>query len=68
MEKELIVEGMQCSGCENRLTNVLNAIEGVEVISVSHVTGSVIIKIDNEEVLDKVSEKIYDIGFKIKDN
>ncbi|ACV21201.1 Periplasmic mercury ion-binding protein [Slackia heliotrinireducens] len=36
MQKTINVEGMMCVKCEGRVTKALNALEGVEVIKVSH--------------------------------
>lgn len=66
MNIELLVEGMRCEGCENRLKNIITTIPNVGVNSISHKTGIVNITIDNQETLNKVIEKIESIGFNIK--
>ena len=52
-ETNLIVNGMMCGGCENRVKNAIKNIEGVENVTADHNTGKVIVISDNE-----VSEEI----------
>lgn len=47
-ETNLIVNGMMCGGCENRVKNVIKNIEGVENVTADHNTGKVIVISDNE--------------------
>lgn len=64
--KEFIikVEGMACEGCERRIQNALKNIEGIENIVANYKEGTVTITAENI-VLDKVKEKIEDIGFRV---
>lgn len=63
--KEIIikVEGMACEGCENRIQNALKNIEGIEKVVANHKEGKVTIIGENVDI-DKVKERIEDIGFK----
>ena len=65
--KELIlkVSGMMCGGCENRVKNALNLIEGVEIIEVSHVNGIVKVSINENIERNTIEETITDLGFDI---
>ena len=67
--KELIikVDGMVCSGCENRVQNVLRTIRGVEKVVANHTNGTVTVTLNNEIEIDTLKEKIEDIGFKVKE-
>ena len=47
-ETILIVNGMMCGGCENRVKNAIKNIEGVENVTADHNTGKVIIISNNE--------------------
>lgn len=59
------VEGMVCNGCENRVKNALENIEGIEKAVADHTTGTVTVT-SNDEVLESVmEEKIEDIGFEV---
>lgn len=67
--KELIlkVEGMHCSGCENRVKNSLSLIDGIEDVNANHEDGTVIIKLSEEVSLNEIKEAIEDLGFKVKE-
>ena len=43
-EIKLNVEGMVCTGCENRVKNVLSDIEGIEKVEANHENGTVYIE------------------------
>ena len=67
--KELVikVEGMMCSGCENRVQNALKTIEGVEKVVANHVDGTVTVTL-NKDIDEKViKDKTDDIGYSIKE-
>ena len=64
-ELELKVCGMHCSGCENRVKNVIGSIDGVKEVEVNHETG--IVKIVSKKDIDvnEVKEKIENLDFKV---
>ena len=65
-ETNLIVNGMMCGGCENRVKNAIKNIEGVENVTADHNTGKVII-ISNNEVSEKIiKETLEDIGYEVE--
>lgn len=68
--KELIlkVEGMMCTGCENRIKNALKTIDGVENVEADHTSGNVIVRLNNELQENVIKEKIEDIGFSVKED
>ena len=57
--KEIIikVEGMACSGCENRIQNAVKQIEGVEQVEGSYSTDAVV-NIGEKEIVVKLKPKI----------
>lgn len=61
------VEGMVCSGCENRVQNALKTIEGIENVVANHTKGTVTITSNNEVDVNAMKEKIEDIGFTVKE-
>ena len=64
---ELIINGMHCEGCSNRLERVLNNLEGVKVASVT--LESKIARVEfNEEIIkqEEIEESIIDAGFEIE--
>lgn len=65
--KEVIlnIEGMHCTGCSNRLTKVLNNIDGVERAEVSFETKKATIKYDESKVsVETIKAEIEEAGFK----
>lgn len=64
-ELKLKINGMVCGGCENRVKSALSSIDGVESVDANHNTG--IVTINSKEGLDieKIKEKIIDIGYEI---
>lgn len=56
------VEGMACSGCEKRITNVLSQIPEIKKVTADHTTGMVVIEAENLDEKE-VREKISDLGF-----
>ncbi|MCI8272588.1 MAG: heavy-metal-associated domain-containing protein [Clostridia bacterium] len=67
-EIQINVKGMVCGGCEKRVVNSLNEIEGIEEVIASHTEGTVIIKTNKEIEIDIIKEKIEDIGFEVEEN
>lgn len=65
-EIEFNVEGMMCSGCENRVKNALSLIDGVEAVEASFETGVVKITLTKEVQENELKEAIEDLGFKVK--
>ncbi|MBR1540047.1 MAG: heavy-metal-associated domain-containing protein [Clostridia bacterium] len=65
--KEIIlnVDGMMCSGCENRVQNALKTIKGVKEVKASHEEKKVqiILKQDVDEQIFK--DKIADLGYEV---
>lgn len=61
------VEGMACSGCENRIQNAVGQIEGVEKVIANHKNGIVIVTLNQDINQDLVKGKIEEIGFEVKE-
>lgn len=68
--KETIIkiEGMVCTGCENRVQNALKTIEGVEKVVANHTNGTVTVTAKEEVEESIMKEKMEDIGFKVKED
>ena len=64
-ETNLIVNGMMCGGCENRVKNAIKNIEGVENVTADHNTGKVIVISDNEVSEEIIKEVLEDIGYEV---
>ena len=64
-ETNLIVNGMMCGGCENRVKNAIKNIEGVENVTADYNTGKVIVILNNEVSEEIIKETLEDIGYEI---
>lgn len=64
-EITLKVEGMKCQGCEKRIQNAVEAIEGVKKVTAKHKKGTVTVKAQDEISKNEIAEKITNIGFEI---
>ena len=64
-ELTLNVKGMMCSGCENRVKNVLKEIDGIENVIADHRTGIVTITSNKEISKEILREVIEDIGYEV---
>ena len=62
----LNVKGMHCTGCENRIKNVLSEIDRVKDVQADHTTGIVKIETDAKVDIDEVKERIDDLGFEVE--
>lgn len=68
MKSEAIkVDGMVCGGCENRVKNALQTLEGVNSVEASYKDGIVKVDFDDSVDINKIKEKIEDIGFEVKE-
>ena len=64
---EIRISGMSCTGCENRVENVLKNIENVESVNANNNTGIVEIVTNNIKDLDidMIKETLEDLGYDI---
>ena len=65
-ETTLKVKGMVCGGCENRVKNALDQIEGVENVEASFETGIVKVTADEKVTREAMEDTITDIGFEVE--
>ena len=66
-ETKLKINGMMCTGCENRVKSALSLIEGVEKVDADHNTGIVTVTSKEDIDISKIKEKIIDIGYEIEE-
>lgn len=65
-EVAMHVSGMTCAGCSKKLTSSLAALEGVNVKSVCHKSGNVVVTINSQKADEsKVQAAITKAGFKV---
>ena len=64
---EIRISGMSCTGCENRVENILKNIENVESVNANYNTGIVEIETNNIKNLDidMIKETLEDLGYDI---
>ncbi len=64
-ETTIKIKGMVCNGCEKRVKNVLESIEGIEKVIANHNDGTV--KITSKEEIEEniIKERIENIGFEV---
>jgi uncharacterized protein len=68
-KEKISIEGMTCSGCENRIENGLKKIEGVESVKASTVDSAAEVVYDPSRTgTDKFRETVEKLGYKIKDD
>ena len=67
-EMKLKIEGMMCTGCENRVQNALKTIDGVEEVKANHQDGTVRVKANDNVELSAIKEKVEDIGYEVKES
>ena len=64
-EIEVKVNGMMCTGCENRVINALSSLDNVKNVEASHIEGIVKVILNEEISIDIIKEKIEDLGFEV---
>lgn len=64
-EIKLSINGMVCTGCENRVKNALKTLEEVDNVEANYENGSVIISATKDLDKSKIIKKIEDLGFEI---
>ena len=64
---EIRISGMSCTGCENRVENVLKNVENVESVNANYNTGIVEIGTNDIKNLDinVIKEALEDLGYDI---
>ena len=64
---EIKISGMSCTGCENRVENVLKNIENIESVNANYNTG--IVEIETNDIknldIDMIKETLEDLGYDI---
>ena len=64
-EFKIKVNGMVCTGRENRVKNALSTIDGVKEVIADYKTGDVEVVAQDNVELNVLEEKIDDIGFEV---
>lgn len=67
MKKTLIIEGMMCPHCENRVKTLLEGLSGVTEAQVSHKTNTAVLTATDDISNDTLIKLITDAGYKVTD-
>lgn len=62
---KLKVKGMMCMGCENRVRNALENIDGISNVKANHKDGTVEFDAENDTLINIIKETISDLGFEV---
>ena len=65
MEKTVKIEGMMCPHCEARVKAALEAIDGVESATPSHVEGNAKLVLTKEVADDAIASAVEGAGYKV---
>lgn len=63
METTLKVFGMHCASCAMLIEDAISEIPGAQVLSVDHVSGTVLVTHDSEATLEAIRQAIQSEGF-----
>lgn len=72
MERMVLkVEGMDCAGCEQRLTIAVSRLAGVREAAADHTTGVLEVELDpgadHDHVTTRVTARVVEAGFTVAD-
>mgnify|MGYP000893012587 FL=1 len=64
---EIRISGMSCTGCENRVENILKNVENVKSVNANYNTG--IVEIETNDIkdlnIDVIKDILEDLGYNI---
>ncbi len=60
---ELLIDGIHCDGCINRIKNVLSTVKGIISYDISFESKKLVIEVKKDKVINEVIDKIEDLGF-----
>ena len=60
---ELLIDGIHCDGCINRIKNVLSTVKGIISYDISFESKKLVIEVKKDKVINEVVDKIEDLGF-----
>ncbi len=59
------VEGMKCSGCENRIEKSLLNLEGIKKVSANYENGTVMVELSEHINSNMIKERLEILGFSV---
>ena len=67
MEKTLKIEGMMCGHCEAHVKKALEAIDGVQQATVSHLNGTAVVTLTKDVPNDVLKQAVEAQDYKVLD-
>lgn len=67
MEKTLKIEGMMCGHCEARVKKALEAIDGVQQATVSHLNGTAVVTLEKDVSNDVLKQAVEAQDYQVTD-
>ena len=67
MEKTMKIEGMMCGHCSGRVKSTLEAMVQVDEATVSHETGTAVVKLNSEVDNAALKNAVEEQGYKVID-
>ena len=67
MKTILLLKNMHCTGCENRVKNVLSSLKEVKDVKANYQTGEVMITSKKELNMEDIKEKLENLDFPVKE-
>ncbi len=65
MQRIIVIEGMMCNGCVNRVKNSLEQIDGVQEVNVSLEDKKAIVTLNDNVSNDELKSAVEDLDFKV---
>ena len=65
MQRIIVIEGMMCNGCVNRVKNSLEQIDGVQEVNVSLEDKKAIVTLNANVSNDELKSAVEDLDFKV---
>lgn len=63
MKTTLQIQNLKCGGCAHTVTTKINALEGIENVTVDVENDTVSFKYNKEDDLDQVKKKLLSLGY-----
>ena len=65
MKIVLLVKGMVCEGCENRVCNSLKQIKGIKEVMASYKNEKVEVLVKKKDLVEEIKKRITALGFQV---
>lgn len=66
-EIKLVINGMKCEGCVNRIKNALSKVKGIENIALSLESRNLTFTVKKEKIVQEIIEKLENLGFQVSE-